>query len=81
MGRLSKSTLIQKEWLIRDGWAILLFCFFTKKPCNSKNSCIFAAAIGYLARAVRDRSAKPGTAVRVRQVPQKKPAEKQAFFI
>ena len=27
---------------------------------------------GYLARVVRDRSAKPGTAVRVRQVPQKR---------
>ncbi len=26
----------------------------------------------YLARVVRDRSAKPGTAVRVRQVPQNK---------
>ena len=26
----------------------------------------------YLARAVRDRSAKPGTAVRIRQVPQEK---------
>ena len=27
----------------------------------------------YLARAVRDRSAKPGTAVRIRQVPPEKP--------
>ena len=36
-----------------------------------QKSRIFAAAKGYLARVVRDRSAKPGTAVRVRQVPQK----------
>ena len=34
---------------------------------------------GYLARVVRDRSAKPGTAVRVRQVPQK-PADFSADF-
>ena len=30
--------------------------------------------IWYLARAVRDRSAKPGTAVRIRQVPQEEAA-------
>ena len=51
-----------------------------EKPCGSIKRCIFAAAIGYLARAVRDRSAKPGTAVRVRQVPHK-PAEVQRAFL
>ena len=53
---------------------------FTENSCGSLKSCIFAAAKGYLARVVRDRSAKPGTAVRVRQVPQK-PAQQQAFFV
>ena len=44
--------------------------------------CTFAADLRkwYLARAVRDRSAKPGTAVRIRQVPLKKPLERAAFF-
>ena len=54
--------------------------FFVENPCGSIKRCIFAAAKGYLARAVRDRSAKPGTAVRVRQVPHK-PAEVQRAFL
>ncbi len=37
--------------------------------------------IGYLARAVRDRSAKPGTAVRIRQVPQKNRKHAVLFYL
>ena len=49
----------------------------------SEKSSTFAADLKkwYLARAVRDRSAKPGTAVRIRQVPPEKPLEKAAFLI
>ena len=53
---------------------------------NPKKSSTFAAElqkrvqVWYLARAVRDRSAKPGTAVRIRQVPPEKAANKAAFF-
>ena len=36
---------------------------------------------GYLARVVRDRSAKPGTAVRVRQVPHKPADFSAGFFV
>ena len=52
----------------------------------SKKSTTFAPAFWkgrtfwYLARAVRDRSAKPGTAVRIRQVPPKA-AWKSGFFV
>ena len=38
---------------------------FLQKACGIQKRCIFAVAIGYLARVVRDRSAKPGTAVRI----------------
>ena len=37
--------------------------------------------VWYLARAVRDRSAKPGTAVRIRQVPQEKSRSVEWLFL
>ena len=55
--------------------------FFFKIVGGSAKSRIFAAAKGYLARVVRDRSAKPGTAVRVRQVPPRSLLKERAFFV
>ena len=58
--------------------------FFLKKICT----CAFFVVplhphsqVWYLARAVRDRSAKPGTAVRIRQVPQKKSRSVEWLFL
>ena len=96
MGRPSDTTLFQKNGPSVTDRPFRFFVFLRKSLVIPKNvvslqpqivrltvveSKISTKLIGYLARAVRDRSAKPGTAVRVRQVPQKKPAEKQAFFV
>ncbi len=50
--------------------------------CNFCSTFAADLKIWYLARAVRDRSAKPGTAVRIRQVPLKKePLSRGLFFV
>ena len=50
--------------------------------CNFCSTFAADLKIWYLARAVRDRSAKPGTAVRIRQVPLKKePLSRVALFV
>ena len=62
-------------------WNNLLF--FCKIFCHVEKKHYLCSRFRkwYLARAVRDRSAKPGTAVRIRQVPQKKSRSVEWLFL